>query len=377
MFYLDYNATSPIRDTIKQAVCDVLDTYGNPSSVHFYGRKARSIIEDSRDKIAHYLGVLSQNIIFTANATEANHLLIRGLGCDAIITSSAEHDSVLSALTHTRAFKNNAVYYIKHLENGALCKESFDNIITTLQEKNQKPLLTLMKINNETGVITDLSYFSEKIRMLGGYVHSDCVQAIGKINFDSWLWQCDAITLTGHKVGGLKGVGVLMLKENIPLNPLLTGGGQEMRRRAGTENTVAIHSFGALVDILSDSTLITQEHQSLIAFREYLDNEIIAINPKAIIVGKDNNRAINTLCVITEGIEAEKQVIIADLNKVCISSGSACSSGKVKPSHVLNAYGYSATQTLSAIRISMGFNTTYPECDAFLKAYRAIMNRIV
>jgi cysteine desulfurase len=376
MYYLDYNATSPLRDNVKQAIYDILDIYGNPSSVHFYGRKARSIIENVRDKTADYLGILPQNIIFTGSATEANHLLLRGLSCDAIITSAAEHDSVLSAITHTQAFKNQAVYYIDHLPDGRLSRESFDTILQTVTQKHQKPLLSLMKVNNETGVITDLEYFSAKIRAVNGYVHSDCVQAIGKISFDDWLWQCDAITLAGHKVGGAKGMGILVLRENIALSPLLTGGGQEMRRRAGTENTLSIHAWGALMDILCDKQIMRNEYDYLLNLQEKLETDMITINPNAIIVGQTNSRVPNTICVITQGLEAEKQVIIADLSKVSISSGSACSSGKVKPSHVLNAYGYGVSQAMSAIRISMGFASCSDDCEAFLKAYKTIVSKI-
>jgi cysteine desulfurase len=150
-----------------------------------------------------------------------------------------------------------------------------------------------------------------------------------------------------------------------------------MQRRAGTQNTLAIHAFGALIDILSDTQMMHTENQNILELKNFIEPEIKKINPTAIIVGETHNRAVNTICVISEGIDAEKQVIIADLNKVCISSGSACSSGKVKPSHVLNAYGYSATQAMSAIRVSLGYQTTRLDCEAFLKAYTQIIKRIL
>lgn len=377
MVYLDYNATSPVRDTVKKAVFDIIDDYGNASSVHSVGRKARSVIENSRDIIADYLGILPQNIIFTSTATEANHLFIRGIECDAVITSCAEHDSVLRAIEKTKAFDSKGIFYIEHHKDGTLSQESFDNIVLEVQKKYKKPLLTLMKVNNETGVIQDLSYFSQKMREIGGYIHSDCVQAVGKIEFDNWLWQCDAITLTGHKVGGLKGAGVLIVKENIELSPLLTGGGQEMRRRAGTENMLDIHALGVLFKTILNKDFINQEIHHLQRLRQFIETEIMMINPNAIIVAQNNTRVSNTICVISEGLEAEKQVIIADLQKICLSSGSACSSGKVKSSHVLNAYGYSVSQAMSAIRISTGFLSTHQDCEAFLKAYQVITNKIL
>lgn len=366
MHYLDYNATSPLHSYVKDEMIQVMDDFGNPSSVHSIGRKAKSILENAREKIADYLGVLPPNIIFTSSATEANHLLFRGIECDVIITSKAEHDSVLAAI----ALSNKPVYYIDHHQDGSLSSESFEEILKTIQQKYTKPLLSLMKVNNETGVIQNLSPFASTIREIGGLVHSDAVQAIGKIAFDNWSWQCDAMTLAAHKVGGPKGVGVLVLKDRISLNPLITGGGQEMRRRAGTENILPIHGFGALIDV------IDIDNQKLSDFQKYLEKEIIQINPQAIIVGQDTQRVPNTICVITAGIEAEKQVIIADLNQVCVSSGSACSSGKVKSSHVLHAYHFSEEDAKSAIRISMGFLTEKKDCEAFLKAYQKIFNRV-
>jgi len=374
MYYFDYNATSPLRLPVKQAMIDSFDAFGNPSSVHQAGRKARMIIENTRDTLAHYLGVLPQNIIFTSSATEANHLLMRGLTYDVCITSAAEHDAVLSSIKMTKAYQNNAVHYVKHLPDGTLSTESFDEILNEVQKKGQKPLLSLMKVNNETGIIQDLSYFSQKIHALGGYVHSDCVQALGKISFDSWLWQCDAITLAAHKVGGPKGVGVLLLRENIALLPLITGGGQEMRRRAGTENISAIHGLNALINVLTDKKSMQQELAQITKMRNQLEVDLLQINPEAEIIGKNTQRVGNTLNILTDTIEAEKQVIIADLNKICLSSGSACASGKVKSSHVLQAYGYSDKAAQCAIRISLGFLTDETACDALLKAYRMICN---
>lgn len=372
MHYLDYNATSPLHPNIKQSMIDAMDIFGNPSSVHSYGRKAKSILENAREKAAQYLGVLPHNIIFTGSATEANHLLFRGLECDAIITSRAEHDAVLSAIDKTNA----DIYYIAHKSDGALCQDSFDKIKKIVQEKHQAPLLSLMKVNNETGTIQDLSYFAEKIREIGGLVHSDAVQALGKIPFDSWAWQCDSITLAAHKVGGPKSVGILMIKDRITLDPLLTGGGQEMRRRAGTENLVNIHGFGALLDLISQSGYLQEQTEKLSNYQNFIETTIFEKNPNAIIVGRNHTRVANTMCVITQGIEAEKQVIIADLNKVSLSSGAACSSGKVKPSHVLEAYNYPEVQAKSAIRVSTGFLTTQNDCDALICAYEKILSKV-
>jgi cysteine desulfurase len=374
MYYFDYNATSPLRDSVKSALINAIDLYGNPSSVHTQGRQARRIIEDSRDTIAYYLGVLPQNIIFTSSATEANHLALKGLAYDAIITSEAEHDSILAPVKLLHKQYNKPVYYIKHLSDGLLCYDSFNEIIQIMKQKRYKPLLSLMKVNNETGIIQELNYFSEQVHACGGYVHSDCVQAIGKFFFDSWLWQCDAITLSAHKTGGAKGVGVLVLRDKIELSPLFIGGGQEMRRRAGTENTLAIYGFKALIDILSDKQNLEIELTRIQSLKDILEIELLKINPEAHIVGFSNKRVANTICLITKGFDAEKQVIISDLNKVSISSGSACSSGKVKASHVLQAYGFDNSYAQSAIRISLGFLTNQQECEALLNMYKKIIH---
>ena len=232
--YLDYNATSPLRPEIKQALYDACDIVGNPSSVHYFGRDARKALEAAREKIANYCGVAARNIIFTGSATEANHMMIRGVKADVLLIPEDEHDCVLSAAQ----LSGKKVIPLKLLPNGDIDHQYFDHVIREVSEAGQSIFASVMKVNNETGRIKDLSYISQKVRELSGIgiFHSDAVQAFGKISFDSWSWQVDALTIAAHKVGGPKGIGVLILKDNISLDPLITGGGQEMRRRAGTEN---------------------------------------------------------------------------------------------------------------------------------------------
>ena len=363
--YLDYNATSPLRPAVKQAYIEALDIFGNPSSVHSLGREARKMMEDMRQKLAFYCGVAPRNIIFTASATEANHLILRGTQCDALIIPADEHDSVLNAAV----LSGKIVYSLKLTEDGEIDKNHLEAICQECQEKSLRPLISVMKVNNETGRIKDLRDIAIEIRSIGGIIHSDAVQALGKIGFDAWSWQTDAMTLSAHKAGGAKGVGVLVLRDNIVLEPLLTGGGQEMRRRAGTENIPAIMMLGSLLNEIRD---LESEAKRLLALQHYLETEIQKIRPESVIVAQNAERVANVSCIMTPYVPSEKQVIMADLAGICVSAGSACSSGKVKKSHVLTAYGYPQEWAGCSLRVSFGFATTQADIDAFLKFYRTL-----
>lgn len=363
--YLDYNAASPLRDTVKQAYIHALDTYGNPSSIYQIGRDARKACEDVREKIASYCGVAARNIIFTSGATESNHLAIRGNNCDAILVPYDEHDCVLSACK----MSGKSVFYLKLTADGYIDDASFHAAITSCKDNNLRPLLTMMKVNNETGRIKDLSTYSQIIRQMNGIVHSDAVQAFGKIPFEDWTYQTDMITLSAHKVGGAKGVGILMIKDNIPITPLMSGGGQEMGHRAGTQNVPAIMALGAFMDCVAESITHTKNCK---IWRDKIIKTIKHHNPDAVIICDDEHVIHNTVYVITPQISAQNQVIRADLSGLYISSGSACSSGKVKSSHVIISYGYNDHLSASGIRISMGFKTTDTDIEQFCNFYTGL-----
>ncbi|MEM6602979.1 MAG: cysteine desulfurase family protein [Pseudomonadota bacterium] len=357
--YFDYNATSPLHPYVKDAYISALDIYGNPSSVHKSGREARRHIETARGKIASYCGVSERHVIFTSSATEANHLILRGNDCDALLVPNDEHDCVLAAAKAS----GKAIYPIALTEKGLLDEGSFDEALRNCLSKGQKPFMTAMKVNNETGIIKDLAPYAQKIRENGGVFHSDAVQAIGKLPFDDWAWQCDALTLSAHKVGGPKGIGCLIIKDNIRSDPLLTGGGQEMRRRAGTENIPAIIAFGAFMDIVNE---ILQDMSRLSQFKDqiikYCHMHVDKVQP----LFEDSPIVANTLSLCSKKTLSEKLVIKADLSSVQLSAGSACSSGKVKESHVLKSYSLGTDIATQTVRISMGFQNTQEDIDYFI-----------
>jgi len=363
--YLDYNATSPMRPEIKKAFYDACDIMGNPSSVHFFGRQARKEVENAREKIASYCGVAARNVIFTGSATEANHLVLRGTKADILLIPEDEHDCILEAAK----LSGKQVIPLKLLPCGEIDIAYFDKIFYDLQTSGKSVLASIMKVNNETGRIKDLSYISGKIREIGGILHSDAVQAFGKIPFDNWSWQTDSITIAAHKVGGPKGIGVLILKDNILCDPLITGGGQEMRRRAGTENIPAIITFSAMIDFIPQ---MMEESEKYRLWRDKIINHIQNENKQSKIACLKKNTVSNTISVMSPQMPSEKQVILADLSSIALSSGSACSSGKVKQSHVLRAYGYDNQYSSSNIRISLGFNNVQGDIEVFKSFYLKI-----
>lgn len=358
--YLDYNATSPLHDNVRTNYIEALDNFGNPSSVHFAGREAQKILEETREKIADYCGVASRNVIFTGSATEANHLILRGTHYDALIIPEDEHDSILKASKQS----NKKIFPLRLTDDGDIDAQSFELVFSECEVLGLKPLLSIMKVNNETGRIKDFSYYASRVRSLGGIVHSDCVQALGKIEFSSWSWQCDAMTLGFHKVGGAKGIGCLIIKDNIILDPLLSGGGQELNRRAGTHNIPAIYSVSALIDLLPWHLEQAKTYKD---WQDYLSDNLK--NCSNVILPLTHNIVSNVLYIINEKFDAQTQVIMADLNGFAISSGSACSSGKVKSSHVLKSYGYDDKKAGCGIRVSWGFQTKFSDIEQFLEFY--------
>jgi cysteine desulfurase len=261
------------------------------------------------------------------------------------------------------------VFYLKLTADGYIDDASFYAAIATCKDKNLRPFLSVMKVNNETGRIKDLSTYSQIIRQMNGLVHSDAVQAFGKIDFSDWTYQTDMITLSAHKVGGAKGAGILIIKDNIPIVPLMSGGGQEMGHRAGTQNVPAIMALGAFMNCVTEAIAHTKNCK---IWRDKIIKTIKNHNPDAVIICDDDDVIHNTLYVITPQISSQNQVIRADLDGIYISSGSACSSGKVKSSHVITSYGYDDHLSASGIRISMGFNTTDTDIQRFCDFYTGL-----
>ena len=342
--YLDYNASAPILKDSADAIIDCLKTVGNPSSIHRSGRKARSIIENSRKKIASMMGADAQNIIFTSGATEANCLALNASCKMTAIVSSIEHPSVLSQ-------RNDAIL-IPVNKAGVVSLEELEKILYNSQSK--KMFISVMSVNNETGVIQPTKEIINLCRKYNTIIHVDAVQAIGRIpikmNESLEESKIDLLTISSHKIGGPKGVGCLIYNDNLEhlLMPFMKGGGQERGKRAGTEAVELIAGFGAAAEY-ANNFFINDTKKS----RDLLEHLCIESCSNASIIGYDSPRVSNTSSIAFEGLEAESIVIALDLAGYEVSSGSACSSGKVSTSHVLKAMGYGNSILKSSIRISL------------------------
>jgi len=363
--YLDYNATCPIRSSVIEKTTSVMTEVGNPSSVHEAGRKARSHVEEARSKVAALVGARPRDVLFCAGGTEANNTVLQGAGAASLIISSIEHDSVLAAAKNTGL----EIFSINTTDQGIIDVAHLKELLL----KAPKPaLVSIMFANNETGAIQPISDIAALVTEHGARLHTDAIQAAGKISIDQKSLSADYITLSSHKIGGPQGVGAIILTPTAPLKPLIVGGGQELGRRSGTENVAGIAGFGVAA---FDALVSLASMNELAAMRDRLETEISATAGKDSLVAASTERLANTSCLLLPGIKGETQVMHFDLAGVSVSSGSACSSGKVKVSHVLTAMGYETEIAESSIRISLGYKTTETDIDQFLAAWHVLHER--
>ena len=358
MIYLDYNATSPLLPDIRAAMAEVEALPLNASSVHSQGRKAKQLLEESRTVLANHFSAWPDEVIFTANGTEANNLALKGIEDRILMVAATEHSSVIEIAKVTTG-----AVLLPVESNGLLDMAALEG---ALKQHEGRALVSVMLVNNETGLIQPIREIAALVHQYGGLIHCDAVQAIGKIPFDFTTLGVDMLTIAAHKVGGPVGVGALIAKNDVKLNPQMLGGGQEKRRRAGTENIAAIVGFAALIENLPDLS-------RLMPLRDKLEGEIFAISPNSRLISKGAGRVSNTISIITPGLSSELQLMHLDLAGMCVSAGSACSSGRIEPSHVLQAMGYSREEASSAIRISMGWQTTESEVDALISAWKKLV----
>lgn len=337
--YLDNNSTTKIFNSVKKEMIEVLENFGNPSSVHLEGRKARQIIENSREKIASLLSCEPDNIIFTSSATEAASMILK------------EKDINCSDLEHSCITQ--------------WCKNCLD-----VDEKGQtiikSPLNCASHIgNSETGIIQ--SDFQSVFLL-------DAVQAIGKINFSFSESNVMSAIISAHKFGGPKGIGAAIIKSNFDIDPIIKGGGQEKRLRSGTENIIGIVGFAKALEV-SIKKVREGKWEEIKELKYFLENEILSTSENSVIVGKKMNRLPNTSCILTPGWSGNNQVIQLDLAGYSVSAGSACSSGKVTPSKTLVKLGYSNDTSRNAIRVSLGIKTKKSEIELFLKEWKSLYNQ--
>lgn len=365
--YLDWNATAPLRSEARAAMLQALELAGNPSSVHAEGRAARRAVELARMQVATLVGADPSGVIFTSGGTEANALALSpgwtaGRGAqtpDRLLVSAIEHPSVLQG----GRFAPKQVMQIPVTPAGMVDLDALRILL-----KDTPALVSITLANNETGIIQPIREAAAIVHEAGGLLHVDAVQAVGRIGCDLNALDADLLTISGHKIGGPKGVGALIRREALHLSdPLIRGGGQERGLRAGTENVAAIAGFGAAAEAAGNGR--EAEAARMAALRERLEAGLRAATPEVIVFGQDQARLPNTTLFTHPGLRAETAVIAFDLEGVAVSSGSACSSGKVQPSHVLEAMAVEPQLARGAIRISSGFATTEHDMDQGLKAW--------
>ncbi len=359
--YLDYNATAPVRPAVRDAVLAALSLTGNASSVHRFGREARALIEQSREMVARLAGVAPSGLVFTSGGTEANHLALLGAGRSRVLVSAGEHAAVLEARPDAVpvALDGDGVVDLADLER-------------RLQETPEPALVAVMLANNETGVVQPLAEVVALARAAGALVHCDAVQAAGKLPLDLGELGVDSLALSAHKLGGLQGVGALAFRPGLVLAAIQRGGGQESKLRSGTENLTGIAGFGAAAAAAREGLVGLA---GLAVLRDRLEQGLRDIAPTVRVFGSAAARLPNTSCFAVPGLAGETQVIALDLDGVAVSAGSACSSGKVEPSHVLLAMGADAATAASAIRVSLGWDSRDEDVTGFLQAWRQFYRR--
>jgi cysteine desulfurase len=372
--YLDWNATTPLRPEARSAMLAAYELVGNPSSVHAEGREARRMVEDARAALAAAVGALPRNVVFTSAGTEANALALSpglrgssGRPVERLLVSAVEHASVLAG----GRFPAASVGQIRVTRSGLV---DLDHLRLLLSD-GPPALVSIMAANNETGALQPIAEAAPIVHEAGGLLHVDAIQALGKIAFNINAVGADLATFSAHKIGGPKGIGALVVADGLAgLEPVLRGGGQELGRRAGTENVAGIAGFGAAVKAALQA--LPEDAERMITLRDSLEKGLRAV-AGATVFSVDVQRLPNTVLFTAPGLKAETAVIGFDLEGIAVSSGSACSSGKVQPSHVLSAMGFDPAVAQGAVRLSLGWSTGPEDINRCVEAWRKLGNTLL
>ncbi|MEI6847653.1 MAG: cysteine desulfurase family protein [Chlorobiaceae bacterium] len=378
--YFDHNATTPLHPEVKEEMIAAMEIFGNPSSMHSYGREARANVEASRRKLADFIGADDEEIIFVGSGSEANNTVLSLFVCgtsqciagskmrSTIITTKIEHPCVLETsecLAH-RGVK------VKYLDVDRYGKVDLDQLEGMLGD--EIGLVSVMMANNEIGTLQDIETIARMVHASGAYMHTDAVQAVGKVPVDVRKLGVDFLTISAHKIYGPKGVGALFVKKGIPYCPLIRGGHQERGRRAGTENTLGIIGLGKAVEIRAIE--MPGEEMRLLGLKHALKKGIEARIDDIYFNGHPEDALAGTLNVSFSGVEGEAVLLYLDLAGISVSTGSACASGSLDPSHVLLATGVDAERAHGSIRISLGRGSTMQEVDYLLEVLPQTIQRV-
>ena len=372
--YLDNNATTKVDESVFEEMRPYLcELYGNPSSMHFFGGQVQKKVDEARNRVATLLGALPEEIIFTACGTESDNTAIRS-AIEAfpekrhIITTRVEHPAVLT-LCRNLTKKG---YRVTELGVDSAGRLNLDELKKAVD--GDTAIVSIMWANNETGVVFPVEEIGAIVKEHGALFHSDGVQAVGKIPLNMALSTLDLLSLSGHKLHAPKGIGVLYLRKGTPFRPFMVGGHQERSRRAGTENTAAIIALGKACEVAGE--WMEDENTRVLGMRNRLENELLAIIPHARINGGGAERLPNTLSIAFEFVEGEAILLLLSEKGICASSGSACTSGSLEPSHVLRAMGVPFTCAHGSIRFSLSRFTTDEEVDTVIRELPPIIRRL-
>jgi len=378
--YMDHNATTPLHPEVKRAMRESMEVFGNPSSLHEFGRNARKLVEDARVKVASFIGAHPDEVIFVGSGSEANNTILNIFTCSlqqcgynrvkktGILTSSIEHPCVLETSECLRD-RGNYVTCLGVDKYGKVELEQLNNMIT-----DKIGLVSIMMANNEIGTIQDIKKIAQIAHKKGALFHTDAVQAVGKIPVDVRKLDVDFLSLSAHKIYGPKGVGAIYVKKGIPFCPLIRGGHQEKGRRAGTENTIGIVGLGKAVEMRALE--MEREEKRLLSFKSELKKGIKQNIDDVYFNGHPADCLAGTLNVSFAGAEGEAILLYLDLGGIAVSTGSACASGSLDPSHVLLATGISAERAHGSIRISLGRDNTMADVKYMIDVFPRVIKKI-
>ncbi len=378
--YLDHNATTPLHPEVKKTMCKAMDEFGNPSSMHSFGREAKKYVEDSRNEIASFIGADTDEIVFVGSGSEANNTVLSIFSCPSkgcmfhsemkrvVITTAIEHPCIIesSKCLSDRGFD---VKYLGVDPTGKVDIRELERML----DKNVG-LVSVMMANNEIGTLQDIELITDMAHKNGALMHTDAVQAVGKIPVDVKKLNVDFLTISGHKIYGPKGIGVLFVRKGTPFCPFVRGGHQEMGRRAGTENTLGIIGLGKAVEMRRKE--MAEEEKRLKGFKDILKRGIEKSISDVYFNGHPEDCLAGTLNVSFNGAEGEAILLYLDLAGIAVSTGSACASGSLDPSHVLLATGISPELAHGSIRISMGRSTDKKDVEYVLDTLPGIIKKI-
>jgi cysteine desulfurase len=374
--YLDHNATTPVAPEVVDRMTAVLrDDFGNPSSVHHYGQRAKALLDEARSAVATLLHVDPPEVVFTSGGTESDNMAIRGAaealeprGRTHLIASAIEHEAVIITL-RALARRGWRITLLPVDQSGVVDPEALRDALT-----DQTALVSVMHANNEIGTIQPVAELAQLARARGALFHTDAVQSAGKIPVDARTLGVDLLTVSAHKLYGPKGAGALWIRRGLRLLPLLTGGKHERSRRAGTENVAGIVGFGTAASLAASK--MEAEARRVAALRDRLEQGVLSAVTGTAVNGAPSARVPNTTNISFDRVEAESLLIALDLEGVAVSTGSACSSGTLEPSHVLKAMGFPAHRTQNSIRFSLGAGNTDAEIDHVVSVLPRVVEKL-